>query len=122
VRKSLDATQSPTLLGGKVLRIDRDGNAAEGNNAPEGFDERIFGFGFRNVQGIAFRPSDDAVFIAEHGPWHSDEITKLEPGGNGGWDPRPNMAGREDCRTTIAATRQTRWRGWTPRSARPSCR
>jgi aldose sugar dehydrogenase len=92
-----EGPQSPTILAGKVLRVDRDGNAAEGNNAPDGFDERIFGYGFRNVQGIAFRPSDDAVFIAEHGPWHSDEITKLEPGGNGGWDPRPNMAGREDC-------------------------
>jgi aldose sugar dehydrogenase len=92
-----EVPQSPTLLGGKVLRIDRDGSGAEGNNAPEGFDERIFGYGFRNVQGIAFRPGDDEVFIAEHGPWHSDEITMLEPGGNGGWDPRPNMAGREDC-------------------------
>jgi aldose sugar dehydrogenase len=51
-----EVPQSPTLLGGKVLRIDRDGSGAEGNNAPEGFDERIFGYGFRNVQGIAFRP------------------------------------------------------------------
>jgi aldose sugar dehydrogenase len=92
-----EVPQSPTMLGGKVLRIDRDGNAADGNNAPEGFDERIFTYGHRNVQGIAFRPSDDAVFIAEHGPWHSDEVTRLEAGGNGGWDPRPNMAGREDC-------------------------
>jgi aldose sugar dehydrogenase len=92
-----EGPQSGELLTGKVLRIDTDGNAAEGNNAPDGFDERIYGYGFRNVQGIAFRPGDDAVFIAEHGPWHSDEITKLEAGGNGGWDPRPNMAGREDC-------------------------
>jgi aldose sugar dehydrogenase len=92
-----EGPQSGELLTGKVLRIDGDGNAADGNNAPEGFDERIYGYGFRNVQGIAFRPGDDAVFIAEHGPWHSDEITKLEAGGNGGWDPRPNMAGREDC-------------------------
>ncbi len=34
---------------------------------------------------------------AEHGPWHSDEITALVVGGNGGWDPRPNTAGRGDC-------------------------
>lgn len=89
--------QSPTLLGGKVIRIDRDGNAAEGNNAPEGFDPRIFTYGHRNVQGIAFHPQTGQPIAAEHGPWHSDEITALVPGGNGGWDPRPNRAGRGDC-------------------------
>ncbi|HMO70518.1 MAG TPA: PQQ-dependent sugar dehydrogenase, partial [Paracoccaceae bacterium] len=89
--------QSPTLIGGKVLRINRDGAAAPHNNPPPGYDPRIFTYGHRNVQGIAFRPGDGAVVVAEHGPWHSDEITMLVPGGNGGWDPRPNMAGREAC-------------------------
>ncbi|SEA98478.1 PQQ-dependent sugar dehydrogenase [Rubrimonas cliftonensis] len=89
--------QSPTLLGGKVLRIDRDGNPAPGNAAPEGFDPRIYTYGHRNVQGIAFRPGDSAAFVAEHGPWHSDEITMLVNGGNGGWDPRPNVGGRGGC-------------------------
>ncbi|MBX2805367.1 MAG: PQQ-dependent sugar dehydrogenase [Hyphomicrobiales bacterium] len=92
-----EVPQSPTMLGGKVLRIDRDGNAADGNNPPEGYDSRIFTYGHRNVQGIAFRPGSDQVVVAEHGPWHSDEITVLQNGGNAGWDPRPNMAGREDC-------------------------
>jgi len=89
--------QSPTIIAGKVLRIDRDGNAASGNNPPAGFDKRIYAYGFRNPQGITFRPGDSQAFIAENGPWHSDEVTKLANGGNGGWDPRPNMAGRKDC-------------------------
>ncbi|MGY6635471.1 MAG: PQQ-dependent sugar dehydrogenase [Alkalilacustris sp.] len=89
--------QSPTILGGKVLRIDRDGNAAEGNSPPEEFDARIFTYGHRNVQGIAFRPGDRRAVITEHGPWHTDEINLLVNGGNSGWDPRPNMAGRGDC-------------------------
>jgi aldose sugar dehydrogenase len=89
--------QSPTLIGGKVLRIDRDGKAVKGNNPPKGFDPRIYTYGHRNVQGIAFRPSDGTPVVAEHGPWHSDEITVLKNGGNGGWDPRPNIAGRGDC-------------------------
>ncbi len=92
-----EVPQSPTLVGGKVLRIDGDGNAAAGNNAPDGFDPRIYTYGHRNVQGIAFHPETNTPIIAEHGPWHSDEITVLVPGGNGGWDPRPNMAGRGDC-------------------------
>ncbi|RDC75485.1 PQQ-dependent sugar dehydrogenase [Rhodovulum sp. 12E13] len=89
--------QSPTELGGKVLRIDTDGNAHPDNAAPEGFDDRIYTYGHRNVQGIAFHPETGAAITAEHGPWHSDEITVLENGGNAGWDPAPNTAGRGDC-------------------------
>ena len=91
------APQSPTYIGGKVLRIDRDGKAAAGNKTPAGFDPRIYAYGFRNPQGIAFRPGDNLLFAAENGPWHSDEVSAVTNGGNGGWDPRPNMAGRGDC-------------------------
>jgi glucose/arabinose dehydrogenase len=89
--------QSPDLLCGKVLRIDADGNAHPDNNPPAGFDKRIYTYGHRNVQGIDFRPSDGRAFTAEHGPWHSDEITALVNGGNGGWDPQQNIAGRNSC-------------------------
>jgi glucose/arabinose dehydrogenase len=89
--------QSPTEIRGKVLRVDRDGKAAAGNNPPAGFDKRIFAYGFRNPQGIAFRPGTNEPFISENGPWHTDEVTKLVNGGNGGWDPRPNVGGRGDC-------------------------
>jgi glucose/arabinose dehydrogenase len=89
--------QSPTLVGGKVLRIDRDGRPAPGNNAPQGFDPRVFTYGHRNPQGICFRPGNNQAFTAENGPWHSDEVTLLAPGGNAGWDPRPNVNGRSDC-------------------------
>ena len=89
--------QSPTMMGSKVLRLDTDGNAHKDNTPPEGFDTRTYTYGHRNVQGIAFHPSTGTPIVAEHGPWHSDEITVLQNGGNGGWDPRDNMAGRGDC-------------------------
>ena len=92
-----EGPQSPTQLRGKVLRVDRDGKAAPDNNPPAGFDKRIFAYGFRNPQGIAFRPGTNEPFIAENGPWHSDEVTKLVNGGNGGWDPRDNRNGRGAC-------------------------
>jgi aldose sugar dehydrogenase len=79
--------QSRTELGGKVLRVDRDGNAIAGNAAPAGFDRRIFAYGFRNPQGIAFRPGSGTPYTAEHGPGHSDEVTAVVNGGNAGWDP-----------------------------------
>ena len=81
--------QDLTRLGGKVLRIDRDGRPAPGNNTPKGGDARLFTYGHRNVQGLAFRPGTGQPFACEHGPGHSDEVTPLVAGGNGGWDPAP---------------------------------
>ena len=92
-----EGPQSPTQLRGKILRVDRDGKAAPGNKPPAGFDSRVFTYGHRNPQGIAFRPGTGDVFVSENGPWHSDEVTKLENGGNGGWDPRGNVNGRPEC-------------------------
>ncbi len=92
-----DIPQSPTLMGSKILRMDTDGNAHPDNAPPEGFDKRTYTYGHRNVQGIAFHPGTGTAIAAEHGPWHSDEITVLVNGGNAGWDPRGNMAGRGDC-------------------------
>lgn len=80
--------QSPTELGGKVLRVTTTGAAAPGNNPPAGFDTRIYTYGHRNVQGITFHPTTGQPFISEHGPNHSDEVTALVAGGNGGWDPQ----------------------------------
>ncbi len=86
--------QSPTMLGGKVLRVTTSGAAATGNAPPAGFDARIFTYGHRNVQGISFRPGTGQPFTSEHGPNHSDEVTPLVNGGNGGWDPkdRPTLS------------------------------
>lgn len=84
--------QDPVRLGGKVLRVTGTGAAAPGNSPPAGFDPRIYTYGHRNVQGIAFRPGSGDVFVSEHGPNHSDEVTRLAAGGNGGWDPRNRPA------------------------------
>lgn len=86
--------QSPTMLGGKVLRVTTTGAAASGNGPPAGFDARVFTYGHRNVQGITFRPGTGQPFTSEHGPNHSDEVTPLVAGGNGGWDPqnRPTLS------------------------------
>ncbi|MGL4231705.1 MAG: PQQ-dependent sugar dehydrogenase [Casimicrobium sp.] len=91
--------QDPKLIGGKVLRIDRDGKAAPNNVVSSGFDSRIFTYGHRNPQGIAFRPTGQPgagqAFVGEHGPNHTDEVNALVAGGNAGWDPqkRPGL----DC-------------------------
>ncbi len=76
--------QDPNSLGGKVLRIDRDGNAAPDNSS----GLRWFSNGHRNIQGMAFRAADDLGMSAEHGPDTDDEINPLIEG-NFGWDPVP---------------------------------
>jgi glucose/arabinose dehydrogenase len=78
--------QNPRSLGGKVLRIDRNGNPWPGN--PGGtLDPRIWSYGHRNVQGLAFR-SDGLGVSVEHGSSRDDEINLLVQG-NFGWDPVP---------------------------------
>ncbi|MDH3653529.1 MAG: PQQ-dependent sugar dehydrogenase [Myxococcales bacterium] len=80
--------QDDDSLGGKVLRIDRNGNAAPDN--PSG--RRWFSKGHRNIQGMAFRASDDLGVSAEHGPLIDDEVNLLVAG-NFGWDPVPTNGG-----------------------------
>ena len=82
-----------TSLGGKVLRVTRDGSPAPGNptiivNGVTA-DPRIYTYGHRNVQGVAVRPSDGAMFAVEQGPAFDDEVTQLRAGANGGWNPVP---------------------------------
>jgi glucose/arabinose dehydrogenase len=83
--------QNPASLGGKVLRVDTDGKGVAGN-APAPFDPRIYSYGHRNVQGIAFSPGGRAYSI-EHGTGRDDEVNRLVAGANYGWDPRPTGGG-----------------------------
>jgi glucose/arabinose dehydrogenase len=71
------------------------------------------------VQGISFRPGTGQPFTSEHGPNHSDEVTPLVAGGNGGWDPqnRPglscpdNYCGYAGSASTMPMTDTTRFPG-----------
>lgn len=78
-------------LGGKVLRVDRDGKGVEGDLS-EDFDNRIFNYGHRNLQGIVLfdKPKDGVYgFTTEHGADRDDEINLLKSG-NFGWQPGPD--------------------------------
>ena len=79
--------QNPQSLGGKVLRVTTDGAGAPGN--PRGaLRPEIYTLGQRNPQGVSFRSNGQAYSI-EHGTDCDDEINKLVPGGNYGWNPVP---------------------------------
>jgi glucose/arabinose dehydrogenase len=92
--------QNPTSLNGKILRVDRNGVAAPGN-VGSGFDARIYSYGHRNVQGIAFfaAPRNNVLGVnVEHGPNIDDEVNLLQLG-NYGWAP-PNGAYNENVPMT----------------------
>lgn len=78
-------------LGGKTLRVRKDGGIPAGNpfRARGGNAAYVFTYGHRNVQGLALQPGTGRMWSAEHGPDRDDEINLLVPGGNYGWDPVP---------------------------------
>jgi glucose/arabinose dehydrogenase len=83
--------QNPQSLGGKILRVNRDGSPAPGNPGGD-LDPRILSYGHRNIQGIAFRLTDGLGVSTEHGPDRDDELNRLVPG-NFGWDPVSTSGG-----------------------------
>ncbi len=81
--------QNLNVLNGKVLRVTTDGTAIDGNMIINNETSRIYAYGFRNPQGISWRPVDHWPFLIEHGSDRDDEITPIQPGANGGWNPVP---------------------------------
>jgi len=82
--------QNLDLLGGKVLRVTRDGLAVGGN-----VKGLVFSSGHRNVQGIAFAPGGGGVSI-EHGPGVNDEVNLLVAG-DFGWHPNSSACAGSYC-------------------------
>lgn len=74
-------------LGGKVLRLERDGRPAAGNPfiGQAGARPEIFTYGHRNPQGLARNPWTGSLWEAEFGALGGDEVNLLKPGHNYGW-------------------------------------
>ena len=72
---------------GKVVRINKDGKAADGNpfvKDSKAFPE-IYSYGHRNVQGLAIHPVTGDLWETEMGPKGGDELNHIKAGENYGW-------------------------------------
>ena len=99
--------QDERSLGGKVLRMTKDGRPAPGNP----FGTLVLSLGHRNVQGLAF-DRDRRLWASELGQNSFDEVNHVVPGGNYGWPVVEGRGGdgrfREPAHT------------WSPSEASPS--
>ncbi|MGN8551796.1 UNVERIFIED_CONTAM: PQQ-dependent sugar dehydrogenase [Microbacterium sp. SLM126] len=102
-----DAPQDPGALGGKILRLDPEGDPAEGN--PWG--SAVWSLGHRNVQGLAWT-QDGTMWASEFGQDTWDELNRIEAGGNYGWPVVEGEAGRDGMIDPIAS--------WATADASPS--
>jgi glucose/arabinose dehydrogenase len=72
---------------GKIIRIRPDGSVPPDNpfvGKPGALPE-IWAYGLRNAEGLAFNPTNGALWEQEHGPKGGDEINIIEKGKNYGW-------------------------------------
>lgn len=85
-RQKGDPAQHLDVNLGKVLRLNLDGSAAEGNPFARrgGVSAQIWTLGHRNVLGLDFDP-DGNLWASEMGPRGGDELNLIEPGDNYGW-------------------------------------
>lgn len=75
--------QNLSSLAGKILRINEDGTIPNDNPFQ---NSMVYSYGHRNVVGLAWDYKNNTLYASEAGRIGNDEINKIEPKNNYGWD------------------------------------
>lgn len=82
-----ELAQNRSSLAGKILRMTSDGKVPSDNP----FGSFVYAYGLRNVQGLAWNPSNGDLWATNHGPtgefglYARDSVFIIRKGGNYGW-------------------------------------
>ena len=80
--------QDVASLGGKILRLNRDGTSPPDNR----FSSLVYTYGHRNPQGFDWHPTSGDLWAVEHGATGNDEVNAIRAGLNFGW---PSIEGAD---------------------------
>jgi glucose/arabinose dehydrogenase len=80
--------QDVASLGGKILRLNRDGTSPPDNR----FSSLVYTYGHRNPQGLDWHPTSGDLWAVEHGATGNDEVNAIRAGLNFGW---PSIEGAD---------------------------
>lgn len=86
-RRNISRAQDPDDQAGSIIRVADDGSVPADNPFvdDDDKDDKIYSWGHRNPQGIAFHPETNELWANDHGPKGGDEIERIEAGNNYGW-------------------------------------
>ena len=90
-RQKFDPAQDLGGNLGKIVRLQLDGSAAQGNPFADrgGVTAQVWSLGHRNPLGIAFDEAGN-LWSSEMGPQGGDEVNLVQAGGNYGWPQASN--------------------------------
>ena len=99
-------SQDKNSLAGKILRL-----TDEGKNAPDNpFGNAVYSYGHRNPQGLAWDESG-TLWETEHGSTATDELNRVQIGGNFGW---PDVRGEQTRDGVVSPVLQSGSETWAP--------
>lgn len=72
---------------GKIVRLNDDGSVPRDNPfvGKENADPAVWSYGHRNIQGLAFDPTSQGIWVTEHGARGGDELNFVQASQNFGW-------------------------------------